>query len=153
MSGVNRGQSRNAPPLELMHLAAAGNTVVGDKYGLFFSYFLFSSFFLGQGRGGSECKGESCSNASMRWCLGLFFPPHAQPPLHCQHGDSQRQRGSAFGPAAALPVCSNIFWSDGPRAGPQTDIHMCLYGPWDVICAWSGLSHWPRRSPACWGEK
>ena len=79
MSGVNRGQSRNAPPLELMHLAAAGNTVVGDKYGLFFSYFLFSSFFLGQGRGGSECKGESCSNASMRWCLGLFSPPMLNP--------------------------------------------------------------------------
>lgn len=54
-------------------------------------------------------------------------------------------------PASLL--CSNVFWSDGPRPGPQTDIHMCLYGPWDVICAWSGLSHWPRRSPACWGEK
>lgn len=43
MSGVNRGQSHNAPPLELMHLAAAGNTVVGDKYGLFF---IFSFFFV-----------------------------------------------------------------------------------------------------------
>lgn len=47
MSGVDGGQSQNAPPLELMHLAAAANTVVGDKYGLFFFFycFLFSSFF------------------------------------------------------------------------------------------------------------
>lgn len=35
MSGVDGGRSQNGPPLELMHLAAAGNTVVGDKYGLF----------------------------------------------------------------------------------------------------------------------
>lgn len=44
MSGVDGGQSQNGPPLELMHLAAAGNTVVGDKYGHFFNV-LFSSFY------------------------------------------------------------------------------------------------------------
>lgn len=36
----------NGPPLELMHLAAAGNTVVGDKYGLFFFCSLNVFFFL-----------------------------------------------------------------------------------------------------------
>lgn len=37
---------RTVPPLELMHLAAAANTVVRDKYGLSFgkNVFFFSSF-------------------------------------------------------------------------------------------------------------
>lgn len=78
MSGVDGGQSQNAPPLELMHLAAAANTVVGDKYGLFFCFFLLFSFFFvflvssglwrgGWGRRGvGGCKGERRSNASVR---------------------------------------------------------------------------------------
>lgn len=110
MSGVDGNQSQNGPPLELMHLAAAGNTVVGDKYGLFFKnvfFFLVSSEKRG-GEGGAVGGGsgedESCSNASVRWCL--VCPPTHPPlpklnPLHCQHGGSQCQRGSAFGPAAA----------------------------------------------------
>lgn len=36
----------NGPPLELMHLAAAGNTVVGDKYGLFLFFKCFLLSFL-----------------------------------------------------------------------------------------------------------
>lgn len=36
------------PPLELMHSAAAGNTVVGDKYGLF-NMFVFVFYFVRRG--------------------------------------------------------------------------------------------------------
>lgn len=61
MSGVDGGQSQNAPPLELMHLAAAANTVVGDKYGLFFFFFFTVFFFL---RFSSEF-------GSVAWGLGL----------------------------------------------------------------------------------
>lgn len=107
---------------------------------------------MGLGGGQGECKGESRSNASVRWCLGLF-PPCST--LRIVNMAAASVSGALL-LALLLPaslLCSNVFWSDGPRPGPQTDIHMCLYGPWDVICAWSGLSHWPRRSPACWGEK
>lgn len=44
VSGVDGGQSQNGPLFELMHLAAAGNTVVKDRYGLLFK--AFSSFFF-----------------------------------------------------------------------------------------------------------
>lgn len=51
-------------------------------------------------------------------------------------------------------LCSKVSRSGLARPWPsaQTDIHMCLYGPGLVMCAWSGLSHWPRRSPACWAK-
>lgn len=137
MSGGNRGQCQNGPPLELMHWAAAGYTVVGDKYGLFNVFFLF--VFISVGEGGVLEKW---------WCVGLF-PPCSTP---LQYGG--KQEPLLLGPTAAcLPVCfvlGLLLWR--ARPGPQTDIHMCLYGPWDVSCAWSGLSHWPRRSPACWAK-
>lgn len=56
MSGVDGGQSQNRPPLELMHLAAAGNTVVGDKYGHFLMFF-FLHFFLVRVVGGQGGEG------------------------------------------------------------------------------------------------
>lgn len=106
----------------------------------------------GVGRGvGGRCKGVSRSNASVRWCVGLFPPCSTL----CIVNMAAASASEALLLALLLPaslLCSNVFWSDGPRPGPQTDIHMCLYGPWDVICAWSGLSHWPRRSPACWAK-
>lgn len=71
MSGEDGGQSQDSPPLELMHVAAAGNTVVGDEYGLFCVYFFLR--FSSEGWGGG-CKGESRSNASVRWCVGLLPP-------------------------------------------------------------------------------
>lgn len=61
----------NGPPLELMHLAAAGNTVVGDKYGLFLFFkcsfvSLVRSGARGEGGGiGEAGEGESRSNTSV----------------------------------------------------------------------------------------
>lgn len=69
---------------------------------------------------------------SEKWCCVGLFPP-CSTPLHCHYG----------GP---------FSFSSSGVGRPQTDIHMCLYGPGDVSCAWSGLSHWPRRSPACWAK-
>lgn len=57
MSGVDGGQSHNGPPLELMHLAAAGNTVVGDKYGLFYCFLFFFIFLVRLVRDGAWGSG------------------------------------------------------------------------------------------------
>lgn len=58
----------------------------------------------GEGGGiGEAGEGESRSNTSVGDVWVCFPPTHTHKfnPLHCQHGVSQRQRGSAFGPAAA----------------------------------------------------
>lgn len=149
---------QNAPPLELMHLAAAGNTVVGDRYGPFFCLDFLNVFFIFLVRAG--CKKVRAAPMPRRG--GVFWV--CIPPMlttlcivNVAAGASVGEALPFFWPCCcpASLLCSNVLWSDGPRPGPSphTDIHMCLYGPWDVICAWSGLSHWPRRSPACWGEK
>lgn len=46
-------------------------------------------------------------------------PPHTHKfnPLHCQHGVSEALLLALLLPASLL--CSNIFWSDGPRAWPS----------------------------------
>lgn len=101
---------------------------------------LLNVFLLSTGgAGGGEVKVRAIPMPPMLRCGSvspnstLCSQPDRQPASRC------------YWARCCLSLCSNVLWS-------QTDIHMCLYGPWDVICAWSGLSHWLRRSPACWAK-
>lgn len=81
---------------------------------------MFSFFFVFLARVGAEggvegggaggCKGESRSNASVRWCLGLFLPsPIPPPPCSTPSAFIVNMAAAcigeapAFGPAAACP--------------------------------------------------
>lgn len=119
-------------------------------------FFRFSSEERGT-RGGRGDWGGGWRWEPFQYLGGVMFgsvsPPHTHTSLTLCIVNMASAR-LCFWPCCCLPVCFVLTSSGltGPRPGPQTDIHMCLYGPWDVICAWSGLSHWPRRSPACWAK-
>ena len=145
--GVGGGQKGNSSSDRTHELGSSSKHSGWDRYGLFVSDFYFSSIVSRAGLGWGCVKGEGCSDEG---CILGPFPP-CDSTLTLISLSTWRQPAPAT--QAAPLLCSTLFRSEEPRPGPQTGIHVCLYGPGDVMRALSGLSHWPCRSPACWGEK
>lgn len=92
----------------------------------FFLKCFLLSFLREVGRGGGE--DDSCSNASMRWCLGMFPPPSQAQPFALSTWRQPVSARLCFWPCCCLPVCFVLTSSGLMGPGPalrQTSTCVC----------------------------